>query len=60
VEYQHSDVGWQIAMMQSKRKTMDKSKPINSLKDMLEKLKPSIRAKYGGFVTCCQVPVCSS
>ena len=45
VHAQHPDVDWQIAMMLSQRKAMDKSKPINALKEQLEKLKASIRAK---------------
>ena len=45
IQEQHPDVDWQIAMMTGKRKAMDKSKPVNALKEQLEKLKASIRAK---------------
>jgi len=45
VQAQHPDVDWQIAMMPGQRKVMDKSKPVNALKEQLEKLKASIRAK---------------
>ena len=45
VQAQHPDVDWQIAMMPGQRKAMDKSKPVNALKEQLEKLKASIRAK---------------
>ena len=45
VQAQHPNVDWQIAMMPGQRKTMDKSKPVNALKEQLEKLKAGIRAK---------------
>jgi len=45
VQAQHPDVDWQIAMMPGQRKAMGKSKPINALKEQLEKVKASIRAK---------------
>ena len=45
VQAQHPEVDWQIAMMPGQRKTMDKSNPVNALKEQLEKLKASIRAK---------------
>ncbi len=45
IEKQHPDVDWQIAMMPGKRKALDKSKPSHALRDKLEKLKASIRAK---------------
>ena len=45
IEKQHPDVDWQIAMMPGKRKALDKSKPSHVLRDKLEKLKASIRAK---------------
>lgn len=45
VQTQHPDVDWQIAIMPGQRKAMDKSKPVNALKEQLEKLKASIRAK---------------
>ena len=45
VQAQHPDVDWQIAMMPGQRKAMDKSKPINALKEPLEKVKARIRAK---------------
>jgi IS5 family transposase len=45
IQAQHPDVDWQIAMMPGKRKAMDKSKPVNALKEQLEKLKACIRAK---------------
>ncbi len=45
VQAQHPNVDWQIAMMPGQRKTMDKSKPINALREQLEKVKAGIRAK---------------
>jgi IS5 family transposase len=45
IQAQHPDVDWQIAMMPSKRKALNKSKPSHALRDKLEKLKASIRAK---------------
>jgi transposase, IS5 family len=45
VQAQHPKVDWQIAMMPGQRKAMDKSKPVNALKEQLEKVKASIRAK---------------
>ncbi len=45
VQAQHPEVDWHIAMMPGQRKAMDKSKPINALKEQLEKVKASIRAK---------------
>ncbi len=36
---------WQIAMMPGKRKALDNGKPSHALRDKLEKLKASIRAK---------------
>lgn len=45
IKTQHPEVDWHIAMMPGKRKAMDKSKPINALKEKLEKVKASIRAK---------------
>ena len=45
IEKQHPDVDWQIAMMPGKRKALNKSKPSHALRDKLEKLKASIRAK---------------
>jgi IS5 family transposase len=42
---QHPSIDWQIAMMPGKRKVLDKSRPSNVLKDKLEKIKASIRAK---------------
>jgi IS5 family transposase len=45
IEKQHPDVDWQIAMMPGKRKALDKTKPSHVLRDKLEKLKASIRAK---------------
>jgi transposase, IS5 family len=41
----HPDVDWEIAMMPGQRKVMDKSRPVNALKEQLEKVKASIRAK---------------
>jgi IS5 family transposase len=45
VQAQHPNVDWQIAMMPGQRKALDKSKPVNALKEQLEKVKASIRAK---------------
>jgi len=45
VKAQHPAVVWQIAMMPGQRKAMDKSKPINALKEQLDKVKARIRAK---------------
>ncbi len=42
---QHPSIDWQIAMMPGKRKALDKARPSNVLKDKLEKIKASIRAK---------------
>lgn len=36
---------WHIAMMPGQRKAMDKRRPVNALREQLEKLKASIRAK---------------
>ena len=45
IQEQHADVDWQIAMMPGKRKALGKSKASHALRDKLEKLKASIRAK---------------
>ena len=45
IQKQHPGVDWQIAMMPGKRKTLNKTKPSHALRDKLEKLKASIRAK---------------
>ena len=45
IQEQHPEVDWRIAMMPGQRKTMDKKKPVNLLREQLEKLKASIRAK---------------
>ena len=45
VQEQHPDVDWQIAMMPGKRKALKKNQPSHALRDKLEKLKASIRAK---------------
>jgi IS5 family transposase len=45
VQAQHPDVDWHIAMMPGQRKAMDTSKPVNALKEQLDKVKASIRAK---------------
>jgi IS5 family transposase len=45
IQDQHPNVDWHIAMMPGQRKAMDKSKPANALREQLEKLKASIRAK---------------
>ena len=39
------DVRWNVAMRPGKRKALDKTKTVARLKDKLEKLKASIRAK---------------
>jgi IS5 family transposase len=41
----HAEVDWQIAMMPGKRKALDKTKASHALKDKLEKVKASVRAK---------------
>ncbi|OYU10967.1 MAG: hypothetical protein CFE38_14385 [Comamonadaceae bacterium PBBC1] len=45
MQEQHPDVYWQITMMPSKHKTLKINKPSHELRDKLEKLKASIRAK---------------
>ncbi|OYU32092.1 MAG: IS5/IS1182 family transposase [Comamonadaceae bacterium PBBC2] len=45
IQEQHPDVDWQIAMMPGKRKALNKTQPSHALRDKLEKLKASIRAK---------------
>ena len=45
IQEQHPQVNWQIAMMPGQRKAMDKSRPVNALREQLEKLKGRIRAK---------------
>ncbi|MBT0569004.1 IS5 family transposase [Curvibacter sp. CHRR-16] len=45
IQDQHPEVDWLIAMTPSERKVMDKSKLVNALREQLEKLKASIRAK---------------
>ena len=45
VQAQNPYVDWHIAMMPGQRKAMDKSRPINALKEQFEKLKANIRAK---------------
>jgi IS5 family transposase len=42
---QQPSIDWQVAMMPGKRKALDKARPSNVLKDKLEKIKASIRAK---------------
>ena len=45
IQDQHPNVYWHIAMMPGQRRAMDKSRPVNALREQLEKLKASIRAK---------------
>lgn len=45
IQEQHPDVDWQIALMPGKRKALDKIKTSHALRDKLEKVKASIRAK---------------
>jgi IS5 family transposase len=45
IKEQHLDMDWQIAMTPGKRKSLNKNKPSHALRDKLEKLKASIRAK---------------
>jgi IS5 family transposase len=45
IQEQHPDVDWQIAMMPGKRRALKKGKASDALRDKLEKLKASIRAK---------------
>ncbi len=57
VQAQHPDVSWQIAMMPGQRKALDKSQPAGVLKEKLEKLKASVRAKVEHPFRGDQVPV---
>ena len=52
----HPDVDWHIAMMPGQRRAMDKGRPVNALREQLEKLKASIRAtvKHPFRVIKCQ------
>ena len=45
VQAQHPHVNGHIAMMPGQRRGMDKNRPINALKEQLEQIKASIRAK---------------
>ena len=45
VQAVHPHVSWHIAMMPGQRRAMDKSRASNALKEKLEKVKASIRAK---------------
>ena len=45
VQAQHPHVNWHIAMMPGQRRAMDKSRASNALREQLEKIKASIRAK---------------
>jgi IS5 family transposase len=45
IQEQYPDVDWQIAMMPGKRKALNKNKTSHALRDKLEKLKASSRAK---------------
>jgi len=45
VQTQHPHVNWHIAMMPGQRRAMDKSRASNALKEQLERIKASIRAK---------------
>ncbi len=45
VQAVHPHVSWHIAMMPGQRRAMDKSRASNALKEQLEKVKASIRAK---------------
>lgn len=45
IQAKHPEVKWHIAMMPGKRKAMDKSTPMGSILERLEKTKASIRAK---------------
>lgn len=44
IQTEHPEMDWQITMMQGQRKAMDKSSPVNALREQLPKLKTSIRA----------------
>jgi transposase, IS5 family len=39
------DVNWHVAMRPGKRKALDKTKPVDSLIDQIERIKASVRAK---------------
>ncbi len=45
VQAQHPHVNWHIAMMPGQRRAMDKGRASNALKEQLERIKASIRAK---------------
>jgi IS5 family transposase len=45
IQDKHAEVDWQIAMTPGKRKALDKTKASHALKDKLEKVKASVRAK---------------
>ena len=45
IQAQHPNVAWQIAMMPGQRKAMDKTRPVNTLLDQVERLRAGIRAK---------------
>jgi IS5 family transposase len=45
IQKQHPDVDWQIAMTPGKRRVLNKNKPSHALRDKLQKLKASMRAK---------------
>lgn len=45
IQVHHTDLDWQIVMTPGKRKALNKNKHSQSLRDMLEKIKASIRAK---------------
>jgi IS5 family transposase len=45
VQAQHPHVKWHVAMMPGQRRAMDKSKPLNAIREQLEQAKASVRAK---------------
>jgi IS5 family transposase len=45
IQDKHAKVDWQIAMTPGKRKALDQAKASHALKDKLEKVKASVRAK---------------
>ena len=45
VQAQHPKVNWQVAMMPSKRKALNKTETVGALVEQLEKVKAKIRAK---------------
>jgi IS5 family transposase len=45
-ETQNIKLNWHVAMLPGKRRTLDKAMPMGTIRDKLEYLKASIRAKF--------------